>query len=75
MNIFGIPVSMAIDESTVVIGDNIINMYGCGDKLDEAVADYKKSIHEYYADLKANEDELGDNLQKHLSNLRGKLED
>lgn len=71
MEIYGIPVIIEYDEDgTIIITDDIINMYGVGDTITEAIKDYKDTIKEYYKDLKENEGMLGHNLRQHLEYLR-----
>ena len=70
LNIFGIPVTIEIDEDSIVVTDYIVHMYGVGNSIKEAVEDYKISIKAYFEELQKEEDTLGDNLTQHLCYLR-----
>ncbi len=70
LNIFGIPVTIEIDEGSIVVTDYIVHMYGVGTSIKEAVEDYKISIKAYFEELQKEEDMLGDNLTQHLCYLR-----
>ena len=69
--IFGIPVIIEYDEdNTIIITDDIINMYGVGDTITEAIKDYKSVVLSYFDDLKLNEKKLGQPLKTHLNYLK-----
>jgi len=70
LNIFGIPVTIEIDEGSIAVTDYIVHMYGVGNSIKEAVEDYKTSIKAYFEELQEEEDTLGDNLTQHLCYLR-----
>ncbi len=73
LHIFGIPVTIGIDENEIVVTDYIVHMYGVGNDEQEAIEDYKISIKAYLEELQEDEDRLGSNLQQHLYYLRSKL--
>ncbi len=73
LNVFGIPVEIEIHEDAVVVTDYIVNMYGVGDSIQEAIEDYKTSIKAYFKELQEDENRLGSNLKYHLYFLRSKL--
>lgn len=70
LNIFGIPVSIESDENTIVVTDYIVNMYGAGNSIQEAVEDYKISIKAYFEELQEDGERLGSSLTQHLCYLR-----
>ena len=46
--VFGIPVEVAEDDGGWLVTDCVVNMYGVGDTVSEAVEDYKSVILEYF---------------------------
>ena len=70
LNIFGIPVQIEVDEDAIIVSDYIVNMYGVGNSIQEAIEDYKISIKAYFKELEENEDKLASNLMQHLCYLR-----
>lgn len=66
INIFGIPVTIEIDEDAIIVTDYIVHMYGVGNTLQEAIEDYKISIKAYREELLEDEDRLNSNLKQHL---------
>ena len=70
LNIFGIPVTIEIDEGSITVTDYIVHMYGVGNSIEEAVEDYKISIKAYFEELQKEEGTLGDNLKQHLCYLQ-----
>lgn len=70
LNIFGIPVEIEVDEDAIIVTDYIVNMYGVGNSMQEAIEDYKISIKAYFKELEENEEKLANNLMQHLHYLR-----
>ena len=70
LNIFGIPVTIEIDEGAIIVTDDEIHMYGIGNTLQEAIDDYKLCIALYLEELEESEERLGANLKQHLHYLR-----
>ena len=72
--IFGIPVTIQKEGDVFTVVDHEINMYGVGSTKEEAEEDYKSIVIEYFEDLEANENKIGENLKRDLDYLRMKLE-
>jgi hypothetical protein len=53
-----------------LITDEIIPLYGVGTTPQEAMADYRSVVVEYYESLEEDVEELGDALRKQLEMLR-----
>lgn len=71
LNIFGIPIEIELDEVDVfAVTDYVVNMYGVGDTISQAVTEYCDVIKEYFEKLQEDEDTLGKNLTSHLHYLR-----
>ena len=68
--ILGMDVGIGRDKSAFIVTDGIVNMYGVGDSIEEAIEDYKITIKAYFDDLQEDEDNLGCNLRQHLNYLR-----
>ena len=68
--IFGIPVIVEQEGNLFTITDYEINMYGVGNSIEKAEEDYKSVVMSYLEDLNANEDQLSEQLKKHLYFLR-----
>jgi len=72
--IFGIPVAIEQEGNLFTVTDYEINMYGVGNSVKEAEEDYKSVVMSYLEDLNANEDQLSEQLKKHLYFLRERIE-
>ncbi len=57
-------------EGQFLVTDEIIPLYGVGPSPEEAMADYRSVVVEYYESLEEDADELGQALQKQLELLR-----
>jgi len=68
--IHGIPVRVRFDGERFFVSDDIVDLYGVGDTLDEARQDYWLAVQDAYADLSANAEHLARHLQKQLAFLR-----
>jgi len=64
-----IPIQVEEDGDGFIVSDDIINMYGIGDAIEDAVEDYRSSIIEYYDFLVSEEMNLAEHLKKHLDYL------
>ncbi len=71
--IFGIPTSIITEPDIIIITDYIVDRYGVGNNIKEAVEDYKKAVKEYYEQLLKDKDKLGIIPQKHFNYLCGKI--
>ena len=72
--IFGIPVVVEQEGNLFAITDYEINMYGVGNSIEDAEEDYESVVMSYLEDLNANEDQLSEQLKKHLYFLRERIE-
>jgi len=68
--IHGIPVRVRFDGERYCVSEDVLDLYGIGDTLEEARQDYWLAAQDYYADLSANADRLAGHLQEHLTILR-----
>ena len=57
-------------EDVVVVSDTFSTVYGTGDTLDEAVADYLRTLFDYVEKLEAREAQLARGLARELAVLR-----
>ena len=57
-------------EDQFLITDEIIPLYGVGPRPEEAMADYRSVVVEYYESLEEDAEELGRSLQEQLDLLR-----
>jgi prevent-host-death family protein len=73
--VHGIPVLVRFDGEHYFVSDDILDLYGVGQTLDDAREDYWLAVQDYYADLSANADHLAGHLQGHLAYLRQILAD
>lgn len=71
--LYGIPIQIEEDKDGFIVSDDIINMYGIGDTIENAIEDYKSTIIEYYDFLVAEEVNLAKHLKEHLDYLKIKL--
>jgi len=56
-------------ESQFLVTDEVIPLYGVGPSPEEAMADYRSVVVEYYESLEDDVEELGHTLQKQLELL------
>jgi prevent-host-death family protein len=68
--IHGIPVRIHYDQGRYFVSDDIIDLYGVGNTIEEARADYWLAVQEAYEDLSAHESRLSPHLQEQLAYLR-----
>jgi hypothetical protein len=57
-------------EGQFLVTDDVIPLYGVGSSPEEAMADYRSVVVEYYESLEADAKELGPALVKQLALLR-----
>lgn len=68
--IHGIPVRIRLDADRVFVSDDQLDLYGVGDKLEEAKQDYWLAVQDYYADLSQHAEHLAEHMEEHLRFLR-----
>jgi prevent-host-death family protein len=68
--IHGIPVRVRFDGERYFISDEIVDLYGIGDTIENARKDYWLAAQETFSDLTAHADQLAPHLQAHLAFLR-----
>ncbi|MCP4165465.1 MAG: hypothetical protein GY759_06180 [Chloroflexi bacterium] len=69
ITIHGIPVRARFDGERYFVSDDVIDLYGVGDTLDEARDDYWLAVQDAYTDLFAHSDHLAPYLQEQLAYL------
>ncbi len=69
------PISVVVEfhRDKVIVSDEQVDMYGCGPTLNDALADYRQSLVQYFDWLQANEATLASHLRDHLEWLRRHL--
>jgi len=68
--VHGIPVRVRFDGKQYFVSDEVLDLYGAGNTLDEARQDYWLAVQDHYDDLSTNADHLAGHLQEHLDFLR-----
>ena len=63
--------SLARTGDEFMVSDEVIPLYGVGTTPQEAMADYRSVLVEYYESLEADKEELGEGLRKQLKVLHG----
>ena len=65
-----LPVKVEEGGEGYIVSDDIVEMYGSGPTVEEAMADYKVALLDCYESLIETESELSDTLQKRLDFLK-----
>jgi len=65
-----IPTVIERDGDHYLVSDEVVNMYGIGETVEEAMADYRSMLVEYYESLLEDADRLSAHLRAHLELLR-----
>jgi hypothetical protein len=63
------------DEDHYLVSDETVNMYGTGTTVEEAMAEYRSMLVEYYEGLLDQPESLSPRLKRHLTLLHRVFEE
>ncbi|MCC7353271.1 MAG: hypothetical protein IT330_05890 [Anaerolineae bacterium] len=70
------PITLQVEtlrDGSVLVGDYEFDLYGVGETLHDALADYESMLIDQYQDLRGDETRIGKHLTKQLLRLRATI--